>query len=59
MNPLSLLSNVEIGDVPTPMSRDESVSTEQVSAFTVQDSNQRLGVPERVVHGMVIVLRSS
>jgi len=30
MNPLSLLSNVEIAEVPTPMSRDESVSTEQV-----------------------------
>src|SRR4051794_21204739 len=55
MNPLSVLSNVEIAEVPTPMSHDKSVSTEQVSTFTVQDSNQRLGVPEPVVHGMLIV----
>jgi hypothetical protein len=30
-----------------------------LSSFAVEDSNQRLRVPERVVHGMVIVLRST
>src|SRR6266849_3905895 len=31
---------------------------DHLSSFAVEDSNQRLRVPERVVHVMVIVLRS-
>jgi hypothetical protein len=39
--------------------RGASLLARRRSALAVEDSNQRLRVPERVVHEMVIVLRST